>query len=147
MHGKKAIERDAEESRRNSEKIKEVRDYNSKIEEIASQFLLTISAEAYVNSGVKKLSDYERPISVDVVNLGDYEIRRGMSLGIVEDGLEMAINNAKERMISKAKKLGAEVVVDVRPVISYDASDIGIKAPTVYFIGTALIPKKAEKTS
>lgn len=109
-----------------------------KIEEVASKYLLTSSAEAYVSSLRKELSDYTLR-SVDAF----YAWTSGSLFPHVHkssvERLEIIILECKKQMIEKAKKLGAEVVVDIKPnAIENDQF--------IYFMmGTALIPKKYEK--
>ena len=115
------------ERKEKERKEKEYKEALEKAKKLAPDLLLTISADNYVKKAGKKLLDYECK-SVDGESFYGYS---GSS------GLEKAISEAKKEMIDKMKKLGAEIIIDVKPSISY--SD-GYKI--AYFIGTALIPKK-----
>jgi len=121
-----------------NEKIKrQMEVQNRKLEEHASKYLLTTSAEAYVGSVGKELSDFDLR-GVDIAYMG------GGNVGKTRPGdLERTILECKRQMIQKAQDLVAEVVVDVRATISYHDWHY----PPVYVMGTALIPKKEKNNS
>jgi hypothetical protein len=108
----------------NQRKKEEYQSSLKKAREIASDYLLTTSAEGYATSAGKELSDFSLR-SVDGVFLGNSD-------------LEGTISECKRQMIEKAQGLGAEVVTDVKPAISYHKCHY----QPVYIMGTALIPKQ-----
>lgn len=111
------MKRESEESL--SEKYKgEYRSNPKKTEEFAPKYILPIPVEDYVDSAGKELSDFKfRIVGVDII--------------VKEENLEKTILKGKGEMIDRAKKLGAEVVVDFRS--NYFP---------FYMVGIALIPKK-----
>lgn len=123
-----------EEERKASEYTANLRE----IDNVASKYLLTSSAEAYVSSLRKELSDYTLK-SVDAF----YAWTSGSLFSHVHkssaERLEIIILECKKQMIEKAKKLGAEVVVDIKPNAIENDQFIYL------MMGTALIPKKYEK--
>jgi hypothetical protein len=107
-----------------NEKIKrQMEVQNRKLEEHASKYLLTTSAEAYVGSVGKELSDFDlRSVDIAYVGRGD---------------LDEIVLEGKRRMIQKAQDLVAEVVVDLRNLWIYSP----VRDFPTYMMGTALIPK------
>ncbi|HAB50774.1 MAG TPA: hypothetical protein DCE80_01115 [Ignavibacteriales bacterium] len=113
-----------------------------KTEKVASEYLLSCSVEAYLGSYCtgkrRRLSDYAIR-SVDAfyawtsVSLFPHVHKTSV------ERLEIVVLECKKEMIRKAKKLGAEVVVDITTnVLENDQS--------IYFMrGTALIVKRYEK--
>ena len=97
--------------------------------------MLTTSAEAYVSSVGKDLSGFDLR-SVDGAFVGGWERVDGVYPGVRD--LEETILECKRQMIKKAKEMGAEVVVDMKPTIAYHQFHFN----PVYMVGTALIPKK-----
>lgn len=120
------------------ERHKKLEEFLKQTEELASKYLLTIPATEYVNSVGKSLSDYELR-KVDVSYMGESEEVVSNLFGVERIiDLEHNILKAQSIMINKAQKLGAEVVISIRPSIAYHPYYYQL----IYFIGTALILKK-----
>lgn len=99
----------------------------AKLEEEVSEFVLTMSVSDYFKSGARLLPYQYEYRSVDSLATGDFN-------------WDDTILDAKAKLMEKAKKIGAEVVVEVKPSHSHSGGYLG-----AYFIGTAIIPKQAEK--
>lgn len=125
-----------EEEKRASKYIANLR----KINDVASKYLLTSSAEAYIRfCRAGKGPSYYTLRGVDA-----FYAWSSMSLfphihKTPAERLEIIVLECKKEMIRKAKKLGAEVVVDIRP------SAIENNQFFYLMMGTALISKKYEK--
>jgi len=92
------------------------------------EFLLNCCSNIYVNKIGKNLDDYDFK-NVEVIDGGYKEMNE-------------VVLDTKALLIEKAKKLGAEVVVDVKPSIAYYDRPRPDSSRVVYITGTALIPKK-----
>lgn len=99
-----------------------------KIEKIFSHFILKISPSEYVSSVEKELNAYT------FITISDER------LGHASDwSLEV---NVKKAMILRAHKLGAEVVVNLEPLISFAFNPrYDFFSKLVYYSGTAMIRK------
>ena len=104
------IEEDEQRQMGILEKNKKKKQYNQILGEIAGKYVLTISASDYVKSIGKELSDYE---------------------------FESVADKSLERIVVKGEKIGAEIIVDVKPAFEsyFDVANL-------YLIGTGLIPKE-----
>lgn len=89
--------------------------------------IITSSAEVYARSKVKDLEDYEL-VGVAAI-CGDYTDSVG--------GDKELESEARSILLDKAKKLGAEAIVDLKPSIACNERWFEI-----YMAGTAMVPKK-----
>jgi vacuolar-type H+-ATPase subunit I/STV1 len=126
-------ERERTEAQKKHEEERRQEEYEARLnvlKEQASKYLLTTSAEAYVGSIGKKLSDFDQR-SIDAVYVGERD-------------LEGTILKCKMMLLEQRVKLAAEIVVEIRPTISVSVyfSYHEYHYQPVYMMGTALIPKK-----
>lgn len=98
------------------------------IQELCSIYLLTVSASDYINLKKRHTSTYGLK-SVETMNkeYNTYGAR---------------ILSAKMEMAFKARKLEAEVVLDIKPSITFDSTS---GRSVIYLIGTALIPEEKDR--
>ncbi len=122
-----AEQRREEEEREQQEKARKIREQED-LERAIGQTILTISAESWARMRSKKLVKYD-PFFVDT------------SVG-AENVPVPSYEKCKHKMYQRAQELGAEAVVDVRPVVVSVKGGNNIYS-AVYLIGTALVPKSS----
>ncbi len=115
-------------------KLKEetYQEYEKKREKV-SKYVLTISASDYVSRNGKIMGDYDFA-SVD----GTYVGSGKPSLFTNSEDLDFSVLEAKGIVWKRARKLGAEVVVDTKASIAYNSWHF----KAVHYMGTALILKE-----
>jgi len=124
--------RRAEEERREKEEQRQQEEARKKrekkdLERAISETILTISAESWARMRSKKLVKYDA-FFVDA------------SAGTVNQEVP-SFAKCKHEMYQRAQELGAEAVVDVRPIVT-NAKSGGNTYSAIYLIGTALVPKQ-----